>query len=134
MLHENQIYSPVFPLNLYIDYLWRMSESNSPEEHMKETLLPDGGTDIIINLGDPYKQHLPQQEIIDRKFFWIAGQRKKPLGIESTGTINLVGIRFKLNGLYPILKIPVDELTEQTIYLDLIWGREAFVLKQSLVT
>lgn len=56
-------------------------------------MLPDGYSDIMINLGEPYKlvQHDGSISIIEGSVMF--GQRTKPLLLQQPGAVRMIGIR-----------------------------------------
>jgi AraC-like DNA-binding protein len=52
--------------------------------------------------------------------FHFCGTRSTYCQIQQSGTLDIIGISFKPSGLYPLVKLPVSDLTNQTIDLNLL--------------
>jgi hypothetical protein len=52
--------------------------------------------------------------------------------IEQTRAVHLIAVRFKPGGLYPFVRFPISEATNQTIDLDLIFGNRLKELEGQL--
>ncbi len=96
-----------------IQAVWCARGSTS---HHREAVLPNGVTEIIINLGDPQwvvgDSGRPQRRFDDT---FVAGLQVTPLLIEDRGTTELLGIRFTPGGLAQWLATPSCELTGRVL-------------------
>ena len=110
---------PQPPLSRFIECLWAVSGTSG---HKRERVLPNGVVEVIINLGSFHKV-LARDDYAREQLFkqsWVAGIQNRHLVIESMRETNLIGIRFRPGGAYALLGIPMSELTDQVIELDLI--------------
>jgi AraC-like DNA-binding protein len=63
---------------------------------------------------------------------WICGLQTGYLVNQPLGETRMIGIRFKPAGAWPFLQVSMAELTDQIVDLELIWGREAGILRERL--
>src|SRR5262245_18373522 len=115
------IYIPHAPLNRYIDCLWYQQGALITA---RETIVPSGSIELIINLGLPHlvlnKDDFSRYDV--HRDAWIAGFQTEALTIESTDS-HMIGARFKPGGAYPFFGLPISELNNCVLPMDLIWGR-----------
>jgi AraC-like DNA-binding protein len=124
---------PVVPLLArHVEHLWMVRGRLSTS--WRNMILPDGATELIINLGDPQK--LCQPRDLNRhtlfRHSWFAGERTEPIVIEETGNIHLIGVRLRAGGAWPFLGIPLREFTDQVIELSAILGPRINRLRERL--
>lgn len=123
---------PAAPLQGCIDELWHMRSNGS---YTRERLLPHAHMDLLINLGEPHRlvSHDPDRPSRLYQRAWIAGLQDRYLDIESPSHPWLMGIRFKPTGPLALLRVPLAELTNRVVDLDLILGSSIERLRQRLM-
>ena len=109
------------PLSKYIKCFWVM-QSPGAESSSQERILPDGCTEIVFNLADPFRQQDPDNNPQLQPLTLLVGQMRRHLLIAPTGRVKLVGVRFWPGGAYPFLRLPQDEIADRVIALDLVLG------------
>jgi hypothetical protein len=120
-----------YPHSEYIECVWIYS--NQFEENTQNThfWLTSSTFDLVFNLGESYKRI----NIFDQNKSYsvinnaLIGQMKESVQIQLEQNSKVVGIRFKSNGLHQFLKIPIKEITGQTIELTSILGNYAIELE-----
>lgn len=105
-------------LKAFIKYFWVMQSEQ--EVSIRHKLLPVGNIDMVLNCSAPMTYRPAQRQEIRTQGFHLTGIRRRYALIEQIGTLDLIGIAFFPMGLYPFLKIPVAELTNRTVDLDLL--------------
>jgi len=75
-----------------------------------ERIVPDGCTEIILNRGSAFRRFTGDEAHLQAKSL-VVGQLEGPISIQSTGSIDLLGIRFEPQGLFRVLGVPMHELT-----------------------
>jgi AraC-like DNA-binding protein len=123
---------PAEPLKGYIEELWHMRSSGS---YTRERLLPRPHMDVLINLGDPHRL-IPTDGTGSCRLYersWIAGLQDRYLDVESPSKPWLMGIRFRPSGPLALVRVPLAELTNVVIDLDLVVGPSIERLRQRLV-
>jgi AraC-like DNA-binding protein len=120
------------PLGAFVEHIWvARGHLGVP---WRNAILPDGAVDLMVNLGDP--QYLCLGGCHDRltafSRSWLSGDRMKPIVIEELGDVDLLGVRFRPGGAWPILHIPVSEFTGHIVELDSLSDLEMEPLRQQL--
>ncbi|MGH9314619.1 MAG: DUF6597 domain-containing transcriptional factor [Vicinamibacterales bacterium] len=123
---------PLAPLESYIEELWHLRSDGS---YTRERLLPRPHMDLLINLGDPHRliSRDPGQPSRLYQRAWIAGLQDGYFEVESPSNPWLMGIRFTPSGPLALLRVPLADLTNQVIDLELILGPSIERLRQRLV-
>ena len=116
--------TPAEPLPKYIKCFWVM-HAPAGESSRQERILPDGCTEMVFNLADPFSQQDLDGRPERQPLTLLVGQMRRHLLIAPTGTVRLVGVRFWPGGAYPFLGLPQDEIADRVIALDLVWGAMA---------
>ena len=108
-------YAEVAPrpeLRPYVKCLWTLRGDGSAGR--VERVVPDGCCEIVLNRADPFRG-------IDsgslQPHAMLVGQIPRFIRIQPTGAVDLLGVRFLPGGLFPFLRVPQSELTEQRIDL-----------------
>jgi AraC-like DNA-binding protein len=113
-----QEYYPHAPLNRFVECFWTLEGSeNIPFE--PERVLPDGCAEIILNFGDRFVQHQGDKRKIQPLHF-LVGQITSPMLISPTGRVELIGIRFHPGGTAPFFRVPLSELTNRYVELEVL--------------
>jgi AraC-like DNA-binding protein len=119
---------PSRPLAKYVKCFWFL-ESTLVESGGQERILPDGCTEIVINLAEPFQQQNSDGSTERQPLAFVVGQMRRYLLIEPTGKAQIMGLRFWPGGVYPFLAFPQDQIADQVVALDSIWGRMADELR-----
>jgi methylphosphotriester-DNA--protein-cysteine methyltransferase len=64
----------------------------------------------------------------------LCGPRSAYSVIDTASQLSVFGFQFKAGGLLPFLRMPLDELRNQEIGLDCVWGRAADGLRDQLLS
>lgn len=115
-----QIHIPAEPLSHYVECLWYQQEAM---RYTRETIIPTGTIEIIINLGVPHRvlNKDDYSRFDTQRDAWVAGFQTEHLIIESDDS-HMIGARLKAGGAYPFFPFPIADLNNAVIPLDLIWG------------
>ncbi|HLF84754.1 MAG TPA: helix-turn-helix domain-containing protein [Blastocatellia bacterium] len=114
-------FRPVEPLATFVKCFWVL-ESPAPHSAGPERILPDGCTEIVFHLGDPFDQHHSDGTTERQPLALLVGQMRRHLLIRPTGRVRVLGVRFWPGGAYPFLTLPQNEIAGRVIALDSIWG------------
>lgn len=115
------IFAPREPLSRYLEFLWYQ---HGDLLTARETILPTGAIELIVNLGQPHR-------VLEKRDYsrgnvhreaWIAGLHTQTMVIESVDS-HMIGARFKPGGACPFFACPIHELNNQVIPMDCLWGR-----------
>lgn len=124
---------PRAPLSRYVELVWMLKGTPS---YKREKVLPNGAIELIINLGNPHK-------VVDCQDFtrfqlyrncWLAGIQESFIIIEALKESDLIGIRFRPGGAYHFLRMSVNDLTNQVVEAEQIFGAFAQELRERLIT
>jgi AraC-like DNA-binding protein len=126
-------FSPAGPLTPYVACYW-MLKAPAPLSLGQERLPADGHTEIMFHLADPSKKYRADGngEPHVQRASAILGARSRGYIIEQLGASHYVAIRFRPGGLAPFVNIPLTDLVDQTIDLDLLWGHVVHRLEEQL--
>lgn len=119
------------PLDAFVDVVWNVKGLTF---YQKETVLPNAGIELMINFGTLQRVLAFGRQAVaaDYPRYWVAGLQSQPLTIESTGPTNLLSIRFRPGGAHAIFGLPIEELNDQVINLDLLPGIPIEALRSRL--
>ena len=120
------------PLAPYVEHLWTV-HGQLPGQ-WRNMILPDGATELIINLGDPQNLCAPDnaERFIVFRHSWFSGERTAPIVIDETGLVHLVGVRLRAGGAWPFLGVPLKEFADEVVELEAILGNEMRQLRERL--
>ncbi|MGD6777268.1 AraC family transcriptional regulator [Sutcliffiella horikoshii] len=104
MFYQSSKPNPV--LAPWVDSYWQVQLDAGPTPK-SETILPNGKIEMIFALHGDYTVVNRQTNKIHQA--WLSGIQHEPLHISYKGKSNLIGIRFHTYGLFPFLRIPVNE-------------------------
>ena len=132
MLYLTHVPAP--PLSEFVDWFWFFEGLDVP--HRRERVLPDGSTELIINLDDSRRKLFDREQPHRFQTFhraWLSGARSDYILIDVLPRSSMIGVHFKPGGLAPFLEMPASELTGQVIELDALWGCVATDLRHRLL-
>ncbi len=98
-------------------FVWR-SSGPLPQSLIIESP-PSGYTALVLNFGDTHYLISGNSKIKIPHFF-IAGQSTHRYNLLINGRIDMIGVVFKPIGLHHLLKIPINELTDKRVELDIL--------------
>ena len=107
---------PTASLASYIKCFWFL-ESEASADPPTERILPDGCTEIVFNLADPFAQHQADGSTRKQPLALLVGQMRRHLLIQPTGRVEILGIRFWPAGAYPFLSFPQHEIAGRILDL-----------------
>lgn len=110
----------------YVDWFW-MLQAPAHLLPVRERRPADGRVEVVFHFAGSYT-HAPADE--QRKSpplqkSALLGPRSQGYVVETMGNISSVMIRFRPGGLAPFLPVPLDELVDQAVELDQVWGQVA---------
>ena len=118
-----QTYIPGFPLDQFIDFFFYY-EGYAPS-HSIERFLPDGNTELIIDLHDTPKfiyNNETLKEIQACHHVWASGVRTEPISIDSGRESAMIVVYFKKGLAHPFFPLPMNEIADCVVDADLLWG------------
>ena len=129
-----EVHTPSFPLNKFVrDFFYY--EGFDPA-HSMDRFLPDGNTEIIIDLSDN-TQYIYDNESLKEiqacRHAWVSGVRTKAITIPSGRGSRMLIVTFKKGMAHPFYSLPMSELTDHVVAADLIFGRGFCGLREQLL-
>jgi AraC-like DNA-binding protein len=118
MLYRRHTLVP--PLSHFVELLWLFEAAPS---HSRERVLPTGTVELVINLGD-------SSDGFDAV---VAGPHSRFFVLDTSRPVSVIGAHFRPGGAFPFLKLPLDELRNQHVALDALWGARATELRERLL-
>jgi len=130
---DYQEYKPRPELSAFVKFYWTL-EVPKRDEVSKQLLLPDGCLEMAFALGDDVKRFVSEDEFVISPRQMIIGQITKQCYIQPTGYVNSFSVRFYPYGFAAFSSIPLHELADSEIDLDLVFGKEdSQVLSQRIL-
>lgn len=129
-----KIHKPKEPLSHFIDY-FVYYEGYNPV-HTVDRFLPDGNTEIIIDLTDQPKYILDNESlkpIQSCQQVWASGVRTEFITLPSTINAAMFLIYFKKGMASSFYPLPMYELSDRVVDADLIWGETFGLLREALL-
>ena len=124
-------FRPPAPLSRFLELLWYYEDP--PKPHRKERLMPDGCASLIINLNeDETRLYDPDDTNKMNRLSGcsVGGPHTRCFVIDSDEQVAVIGASFRPGGAVPFLKLPSDELHNQHIDLEDLWGNLARELRE----
>jgi AraC-like DNA-binding protein len=124
-------YVPSQPLSAYIKCFWY---SVGHPQHLRLKMLPMPSLHLMINFGDTFQVY----EAGHAKPFaacaesWFVGLWSEYHIMDSPRNMEILNVSFKPGGAYPFLRLPLSELHNQIVSLDVIWGQFAAEIRERL--
>lgn len=132
MIIENAVLSS--PLDQYIEEIFHYK--NFQPDHSIERVVPTGHIYIIFEL-DGYERHTFDNESLEPNAnfqkVWISGQHRNYISISAHQDSEMFVIQFKAFGAFPFLHVPVEQITEQVVPTQSIFGNELITLRDLIL-
>ena len=118
---QYQEFRPAVSLAKYVKCFWVLegAAADSPDQ---ERILPDGCTEIVFQLADPFKQYNSDGAVECQPPAMLVGQMRRHLLIQPTGKVRVLGVRFWPGGAYPFLRLPQYEIADRVVALEAVLG------------
>ncbi|MCA6361552.1 MAG: AraC family transcriptional regulator [Bacteroidetes bacterium] len=125
-------YEPNIELTEFVKRYWTLDgeKENIP---LKNTIVPDGTMKLIFHYGDTYKHHSQNGEITILPKCFLIGQLTKPYVIEPVGVTGSFVVQFKPNGFLPFSSIPIKEMENKAVRLDILFGEDGKKLGEQIL-
>jgi AraC-like DNA-binding protein len=102
----------------WVKCFWILEDSPVPDGPV-DAVVPDGCPEIIVHFGDRFTEDASGRKIVQSDVI-VTGQMTRPLMLRPTGRVGMVAARFRADGLFPILGVPMHELVDRRIPLESI--------------
>lgn len=127
-------YGPGELLAAYVAWFWFYEDLDVP--HRREHVLRDGTFELIINLQDQPRRLLGRGGAgCDSAFqhAWMSGAHSQYIVIDALPAASMIDVHFKPGGAAAVLGRPADELRDEAVELDAIWGGSVGSLRDELL-
>lgn len=129
-----RVHIPAFPLSEFVGAL--IYYDGIDPIHQMDRFLPDGNTEMIINLNDQ-PQYIYDNETLTAiqscRRAWISGVRTQPITIPSGQGSRMLIVAFKKGKAYPFYSLPMSELTDRVIEAEDVFGVQVLYLREQLL-
>lgn len=137
-LHHKNLYiqttKPGNQLSPYIESISFYAGHNF--NHRSETVMPDGGVKILIELDDRERRLITGSNRSSTKIkrAWVTGVQKEFLTylLESEQTI--LSLQFQTGGFYALTGIPQSEIENTIVEAEAIFGRSILQMREKMLT
>ncbi len=132
-MHYQEV-QPNPALSKFIDCFWLLESNDKKSQTEPHKILPDGCIELLFHFKSLNRRFISNDESIAEPRSFFSGQIKRSIMIKSTGTVGVLGVRFRPAGAYPFLRLPmIVELTEKVVDLTEIWGRKGRELNSRIL-
>lgn len=125
-------YEPNIGLTDFVKRYWTL-DGEKETVPLKNTIVPDGTMKLIFHYGDTYKHHSQNGKITVLPKCFLIGQLTKPYVIEPVGVTGSFVVQFKPNGFLPFTPIPIKEMENTAVPLDILLGEEGKKLGEQIL-
>jgi hypothetical protein len=115
---------PEFPVNQFVKYIWVYEENAITPLNDVQTFAVEGCPLILFHYRQLLKCKTGRSDWISHPRQCVIGQIKNYGEITKTGLEGMVAIVFYPDGLFPILNIPLNEITGLVVDLQHILGKD----------
>jgi AraC-like DNA-binding protein len=101
-----------------------------------ERILPSGGAHLMINLAeDQFRSYSGPncERMHSNQGAVLAGPRGRATVLDTREFQWLIAVEFRMGGAAPFFRSPLDELSDQTVSLDDLWGIDGCLLREQLL-
>lgn len=112
------------PLDRFVALLWEAAGSSGPHTH--ERVLPAGTVEVILNLREDEIRTYPGRDPLAPATLpgaIVCGARTEHFVIDADPETHVLGVHFHPGGAFPFFGLPADELRNQDVALECLWGR-----------
>lgn len=110
-MHYREFAAPA-PLSRLVHSVWLLKGSAG---RAPQAIVPDGRLELVLHLGEPFSRLSADGTAVPQNDFLVSGQLTRPLTLIPPGDADVVGIRLDPLGAHALLRIPLDQITDQVI-------------------
>ena len=103
-------FSPSAALAHVVRCFWTLEGDALELAAAAQPILPDGRPEIIFHLGDPFELIYENGSVQQQPRTIFAGQLTAPLVVRPTGTVAILGIRFRADAMPAFTRVPQHRL------------------------
>lgn len=130
-----RVRTPSPPLRPFIENLWY--HEGLVSETAIERMLPDGSSELIVDLTDTPKRWFDADDV--RRFTsfrdsWVSGQHRRHIIVEGAKNSCMIGAHFRPGGAHPFFGLPMCELNDSVVETEHLWSRSIDGLRDRLLS
>ena len=110
---------PALPLSEFVDFFWSYDRYAPP--HDRERLLPTAAGELVFSLDGN-----------GRARSGVSGARSESIVLDTSTPFSVIAVHFKPGGAFRFFGVPGTALRDQSVTLDLLWGRDAATVRDRL--
>jgi AraC-like DNA-binding protein len=132
-----QFHYPSGPLRNFVGMLWLQDGNGSSPIKTRETIVPDGSAELVINLSENAARTFNFDDAAEpRKFSGaiFSGPHSIPFVIPPTANRRFIGAHFLAGGAFPFLRMPLEEMRNEHVELDALFGSGVRELRDELLS
>jgi AraC-like DNA-binding protein len=122
-LHYQEL-RPCAALRRYVECFWFLSDGQTAGPRDVERIVPDGCTELIVHLGEPFER-VSAQGFLRQAPAFLVGQMPHFILLRPSRRVETVGVRFRPTGAQRFFREPADELAGRFVALQDLWGADA---------
>ncbi len=114
----------------FVELLWSCRRNAA---HHFERVLPSGRAQLLVNLAEDELREYPESG--PRRVgsgAGLQGPSAAPRVIDTAEQARICGVSFRLGGTLPFIDVAPQELVNQTVELDCLWGVDGRLLRERL--
>src|SRR5262249_53901321 len=122
---------PGEPLARFVDWFWFYDDFYP--SHSQEHVLPEGTFELIIDLREAPRKLFDRangRRYTSFRRGWLSGTHSAYIIIDALPASSMIGVHFKVGGAAAFLGLPADELRDQVVDLEAIWGACAWAWRE----
>jgi AraC-like DNA-binding protein len=128
-------FAPKKELQPFVDCYWLLEgETQSGDQPFREKVLPHAHPEMVFVYGNSFKASFGDEAPRRMPRSFIVGQIDKYINLETTGTAGALGVKFKPDGLYQLLQLPMSAFTNRSLILTDVLGNSATELTDRVVS
>jgi AraC-like DNA-binding protein len=108
--------APPAELRELVHRIWLLRGAGAPDRAPFQRVMPDGRAELIFNLADPFECR-DGDGVRAQPLALLVGPNRRAMEIRATGSVDLVGVRFRPETLSAWLRVGGGELLDRTCAL-----------------
>lgn len=126
-----QFFYPSKELLPFIKYYWILEIDQSNAEPNR--IFPLGSVEMFFHYGDRFRATDSNQNSFLLPRTLISGQKSNYLDIYTTGKTGVIAVMFKPHGARMFFDLPISEILNRNIELELIYGSKIKELEEQII-
>jgi AraC-like DNA-binding protein len=111
-------------LGRHVECLWFLEGAGKAEARAVERIIPDGCSELIVHLGEPFER-LTGRGFERQDAAFLIGQLDRFILLRPSARIDTIGVRFKPAGARRFFREPAHGLAGSFVPLADVWGARA---------